>query len=481
MSIDSLTIVSPRVNPIQYTSLTEISLTGGVFGVDIDTIEITNLNHPSGGTYYATFSSVGGDEYDWQVDNVSVVSIGLNQFQVKAFDVTRNYMTEYVNIYVDYTQPHVSSVFPSGTGVAVNSSIRVNFSESMEDDIATKITISPSLSGTWTSNFNNTICSFEYTGELDATNSYEVTIDAGAKDAFADTDPNDVLGNTGNIINGTLTYNFTTGLGIGPHNPTRLGLTPPEEIKQVGGDTLDDINESFDKITSANFSTVNKEVFNNYLATGYSIRRMKVQGDIVDDIFNDKTSFSNTIKANPPIIIRPFRDKSVQGELVDNLIHSSNNVTINPYIQYGYLSTGFSLRHKDAEGFIFDIDNVQGVNHIPMILSYLFDDETSGGAVHKVSNNALSLTWANPQDIDNTRLYYQLELSKTAVFAHPLIFNTEVNREAFFTSDLGVNFEAIGQYGVRAGQGFTRFISPVELDGGIWYVRIQTGNKIIGE
>ena len=75
---------------------------------------------------------------------------------------------------------------------------------------------------------------------------------------------------------------------------------------------------------------------------------------------------------------------------------------------------------------IFDLEDIETFNYIPLILNFVFDDETSGGALHKVGNPKLSVTWSNPQDRNDSRLYYRVELSQTAAFAHPLVFDTSL-------------------------------------------------------
>lgn len=468
MAIESLTIIEPRPAPIQYTSLNKVNMAGGVYSPNLSYISVSNNDYTQT-PVTAAITSLGGNEYSWAATNILVASKGLNTLVVTAYDSEGGFVIQTCQIYVDYAAPTISKVYPgnNAVNVATNQVIQITFNELLSDNALTACSILPDLSGVWEFGATKNIIVYNYGGYLPAYTAFTITVSTDLQDASADIAVEDIYGMAGNNLASTATFSFTTGSGIGANDPTRRGFQPSEEILEVRGATYDLID-----VNSDSFG-INPSVFDGYLSSQYSFSGGVYSGGVLEsEICN-----SETLAINPPQLIKTFRYKPFAGEIIAPQEHyDSKGGIVNSFVMQGFQSNLLSFKKRPYQGIIFDFANLSSVNYIPIVLSYGFDNEASGGAIHKLSSRILSITWDNPRDKEDARLHYQIELSRSPSFFKSIAFNSLANTEVFLTADDDVSFIAMTAYGAPAGRGKTRFSCPTELDEGVWYVRLRVGN-----
>lgn len=479
MSIEALTIVTPRPNPVMYTSLAAIEAAGGVYSPNLLKVEIRNRN-TSQGVLVAQANHITGNEYAWDITGLQVASIGLNTIDVVAYATDDTSLSTNFQIYVDYTAPSIISHLPAhnSTNVATNQLIQITFNELMSPShVINAITVEPPITdATWQQGTTTAIYNLAYVGYLEPFTTYTITVANGAKDALAAYSTEDVYVQAGTGLATPKIINFTTGAGIGPRDPTRRGLVPAEEILYVAGQDAAFINH-IDGYTQA----LNSNIFNDWLNTAYTFRSKKVQGNLPEAIAVAHTIMPGYGEApNPPGILNPFRYKKFNGQAIttDYLIDLNNGhgEALNDYVFYGYLSTQHSHRYKPFMGKIMDMASMETMNYIPIVLTYQFENKVPGQTLPTLETPHLSLIWDNPRDKDDARVHYQVELSQYPSFYRTIAFDTTHNAEVFWVSS-NDDFVPMTSFGAPSGTGQTRFMCPAALQHGIWYVRLTVGNK----
>jgi hypothetical protein len=475
MSIEALTVITPRPIPVMYTSLQAIGASGGVYSPNLDRIEVRNRN-TSQGIVTATTSHISGNEYEWSVIGVNVASIGLNTIDVVAYDLEGGSVTETFQIYVDFVAPAFSSVVPSNnsTNRPTNNLIQVSFNSQMSpSSVLSAISISPAIAGsTWQVGSTSDIYSLNYSGYLQAYTTYTITITTDAKDAIADTPQDDIYIQAGNSIAGVVTLNFTTGAGIGANDPTRRGFNPPEAILEESG-TITGLTPP----ESGQNQEVNPYAAESaWLSTQYILRQSGYHG-VVNNV--DEPSLGESVAINPPQLLNPFRYKKFKGDVPQNLLTgmSEDSVDINDINKLGYFTTDYILRRKEFSGIIYNISDSGKFKYIPKLLAYEFENKASGGIITKLQTRQVSMVWDNPASQDFPYLHYRVEISKQPSFFNSIVFDSYIHQDVFLAADDGVTFTSTGQRGMPSGRGKAKFLCPVELEAGIWYVRLRVGSK----
>ena len=476
MSIDSLTVITPRPNPIMYTSSSTINIDGGVFSSDLDKIEIKNITHNQD-VYLATLTNVSGNEYNWGVSDIPVLSVGLNHIEVKAYALDTSYLIEEFDIFVDYVEPHVTGVYTTDSNTGINIPIQIYFSESMDvDSVIANLSLTPEVpGGTWVVGGTDNVFFYNYDGTLDPLTTYTITADVNCYDSIHTKDPSNVYINAGNHLSSVFSASFTTGVGMVATDPTRVGLGYNQTVLNFSGDIIQNKlsfkkNDLYDISNIANFSIM--EIIDPYRYRSYF-------GEMIND--NIIFDTSETLSFNPPEIIDSYRYLSFKGDIIsdeNNKITLSNARSDN-YFNLSMWKTGkYSDRHRDFNGDIIDYAIMEGIDDLPIIIHYdLLNKDPAGGIENTVTDYDISLSWPNPSDRDSNILEYKIELSRYRSFFEKIVFHSKYHYEFFETSDeTGVVWTPYDGQGITPGSGFTRFISP-KMSEGVWYVRLFVGNK----
>lgn len=474
MTIEALTIISPRPNPVMYTSLQTIAASGGVYSPDIDKVQVKNRNTTQG-NIAATLTHITGNEYEWTATGINVASIGLNTIDITAYDSGGESLLATFQIFVDYTAPTVASHIPANniTNVATNQAIQVTFSELMSlNDIFASLAISPEIEGAvWIQGATAKVFSLNYSGYLAPYTQYTITVSTLAKDTLANVDAENVYIQAGNSLAAPKTIVFTTGAGIGANDPTRRGFSPPEEILEKEGSV-----DNIELVAKGTHKTINPSVYDEWLNFQYLVRYKPFEG-IEENLGLQNTGYYKAI--NPPGILNPFRYKPFDGFVEQlSLTDTGLGIKINDIIYNEHVTTTYAVldRDKAYEGIIMGLADLETFDHIPLVLSYQLDNKVDGSTIAQLDSRFLSMTWDNPRDKEGARLYYRIELSKHPSFYRTITFDSTHNSEAFWTSN-NDDFVPMTSFGAPSGIGQTRFTCPTVLQGGIWYVRLTVGNK----
>lgn len=485
MGIDSLTVVFPPANPVYYTSEQTVSVNGGVFSANLAGVTVQNISKSGHEPVAAVVANIEGSNYSWSVDGIPLASVGLNQLRVVATATDDATAVTTTMIYVDYSAPTIVSVSPSNgaSAVAINSSIQVRFNEPM-DSVSTIAALSltpPMPDGVWQAGPSGDLFTYVYSGNLPPTTEHTISVAGTATDAIAKIDPAHVYVQAGNTVS-PASFTFTTGLGLGAHDPTRLGFNPPQPI-WTKESAINDFDENLISVPSSGLR-YNEMLAYGFLTTQATFRKAERPG-VVFSMDSGESAWERTESTdgrvpNPPFIIRPFRDKPWPGTVVStDEITSSTSAYGRAYNDpFGAKTTQLSMRNKGATGIVVDYDDIIRANYIPLILNYGFPNEESvSGSVHKLNTPRIEILWNNPKDRGDARLYYRVEISRHPAFRAPLVFDSYHGRDGFSVSEDGVDFSPMDSYGAPAGRGKTKFVCPVDLKPGQWFVRMSVGNK----
>jgi hypothetical protein len=472
MTITNLNVVYPPLDPVEYTSNTAIEVYGGVFSDNLASVVIVNRSIEPITPYFADLQDLGGGEWFWTRSGVPVVSIGLNEIEVTAYDTLSGSALVVTTIYVDFDPPYLVSSDPEDVevGYPVNGVLTLTFNEGMNIlATAAAITLNPPVAGgQWVAGATDKILQYQYSGYLPPLTPHTITISTDAMDK------------QNNHLVAPIVIHFTTGLSVGVHDPTRRGLTPAQEIRNYAGFVAqpDVIAEQ----TMEMFA--NPANLNNYLYTHYTFMEKGRLGRTreIDVPYETGSGF----EINPPQLINPFRSKPYVGQTmpqIDVLTAEAEHAcggqvqTVIPSQQY--LHTLYGLRQKSLVGRVIDVTMLERLHYIPVILAYTFPNEPHpGDPVHHLSNHKVEMVWDNPSDDDGGRLYYRVEISKYPSFHRPFVFDSYVSSDGFYTSSDGINFVPYVSGGIVAGVGKSKFLCPVDFASGLWYVRLLVGNEV---
>lgn len=476
MSIEALTIISPRPIPVMYTSLQAIAASGGVYSPNLSRVELRNRN-TNQGVVAATTTHISGNEYEWTAVDINVASIGLNTIDVTAYDLDNGSITETFQIYTDYTAPSFNSSVPNdyGSNVATNTPISVKFDSQMSPlHTISAISIVPTIEGaTWQQGASSDLYVLNYSGFLQPYTTYTISISANAKDAIAGIPVDNIYIQAGNNLVQSRTINFTTGAGVGANDPTRRGLNPPQNILEETGK----IFNLLDSLSSSNPNINPYAMDTGWASSDYTFRFQENTGQVAPE-FRTKTGFGSAI--NPPRLLNPFRYKPFTGDkrnMPEYKLDGGSAIVLNDIAALSFLSTQYANRHKGFTGVVYNVSEASKLKYIPILLSYDFEDKISGGIVTKLPTRMFSMVWDNPNSRDIHRLHYRIEIARQPSFFKYLVFDSNIHAKTFLVSEDGITFDGITEHGARAGQGQTKFVCPVELEAGIWYVRLRVGGK----
>lgn len=477
MSIEALTVITPRPLPVMYTSLQAISASGGVYSPNLNKVELKNRN-TSQGVITATISHISGNEYEWSAIGVNVASIGLNTIDVTAYDLGGSSVISTFQIYVDYTAPNFSSSTPSQgtTNRATNTPIQVQFNTMMSPShVIAATSISPDVPGSsWQQGASPDIYTLSYNGYLQPYTSYTITITAEAKDAIAATPVDNIYVQAGNGLPNVVNITFTTGAGVGANDPTRRGFNPPEVILEFPG-KVDNLLLGEGEDTAIN----PYQARDGWLTTQYTLRNNLFNG--ATKVMPELAGIGKEVRINPPGILNPFRYKQFIGDSgyykTPELQATGGGGRINDNNKLEYLTTDYIVRNKEFNGIVYNISNAGKFTYIPILLSYEFENKASGGIVTKLQTRQVSMMWDNPVSRDLRYLNYRVEIARHPSFFKTIVFDSTTHLDLFSVASNGEEFGTITQYGALAGQGQTKFTCPVALEPGIWYVRLRVGGK----